>query len=140
MQKSRQFILTADAWYACDIFGERVTGPALLSDFDQTIALLSPWRYDDSHWIRRVVGVAAHFWAKRTRGEEAHQQQAGILLDFLGPMFEERAIQAAKGVGWGYKTIGRYYPKTACEWLTHALSVEKRRPMAVVKRKVNGER
>jgi len=131
----REYINQADVWYACDIFGERVPGPALLSDFDQTLKHLSSWRYDSNPWIRRSVGVAVHFWAKRTKGEEPHQNNAGIILDFISPLFEENDIRAAKGVGWGLKTMGRYYPLAACEWLAHALITEKRKPLAVVRRK-----
>ena len=133
--KCRGYIIQADAWYACDIFGERVSGPALLSNFDQTLNLLSSWRCDSNPWIRRAVGVAVHFWAKRTKGEEPHQHNARLLLDFINPLFEEKDIQAAKGIGWGLKTMGRYYPLIAYEWLINALVLEKRQPLAIVKRK-----
>jgi hypothetical protein len=133
--KCKEYIIQSDVWYACDIFGERVHGPALLSDFDQTLNLLSSWRWDPNPWIRRVVGVAVHFWAKRTKGEEPHHDDARILLDFISPLFEEKDIRAAKGIGWGLKTIGRYYPLIAYEWLKNALAVEKRHPLAIVKRK-----
>jgi len=133
--KCREYIIQADIWYACDIFGERVAGPALLSDFNQTLKLLSSWRYDSNPWIRRAVGVAVHFWAKRTKGKESHHNTAGSLLNFISPLFEEKDIRAAKGVGWGLKTIGRYYPLIAYEWLTNALISEKRHPLAIVKRK-----
>jgi len=133
--RCRKYIVQADIWYASDIFGERVIGPALLSDFDQTLNLFSSWRCDSNPWIRRVVGVAVHFWAKRTRGGELHQNNARILLHFICPLFEEKDIRAAKGIGWGLKTIGRYYPLIAYEWLTNAFVIEKRHPLAVVKRK-----
>ncbi len=133
--KCRAYIIKADVWYACDIFGERVPGPALLSDFDQTLSLLSSWRYDSNPWVRRTVGVAVHFWAKRTKGEKPHHNNARILLDFISPLFEEKDMRAAKGVGWGLKTIGHYYPLIAYEWLRNALFIEKRQPLAIIKRK-----
>jgi len=133
--KSHRFIIQADVWYACDIFGERVLGPALLSNFDQTLNQISSWLSDSNPWIRRAVGVAVHFWAKRTKGEKPHHNNARIILDFISPLFEEKDIRAAKGVGWGLKTIGRYYPLIAYEWLTNALVIEKRHPLAIVKRK-----
>ena len=135
INKCRKYIIQADIWYACDTFGERVPGPALLSDFDQTLNLLSSWRCDTNPWIRRAVGVAVHYWAKRTKGEKSHHNNARILLDFISPLLEEKDIRAAKGVGWGLKTIGRYYPLIANEWLTNALLIEKRHPLAIVKRK-----
>ncbi len=33
-------------------------------------------------------------------------------------MFEEHDIDAIKGVGWGLKTLGKYYPDLVAEWLT----------------------
>jgi 3-methyladenine DNA glycosylase AlkD len=127
--------MRADVWYACDIFGERVCGPALLSNFEQTLNLLSPWRNDPNPWIRRSIGVAVHFWAKRTSGEVSHHNNARNLLEFISPLLEESDMRAAKGVGWGLKTLGRYYTRIAYEWLTNALVIEKRHPLAIIKRK-----
>jgi len=133
--RSREYIKQADISYACDIFGERVCGPALLSDFDQTKNFLSTWRSDSNPWIRRSIGVAVHFWAKRTKGDVNHYNDARILLDFINPLLEEKDMRAAKGVGWGLKTIGRYYPQIAYEWLTNALIIKKRHPLSIIKRK-----
>lgn len=131
-ERARTFILHADVWYAADIFGERVPGPALLLDFGQALDLLQPWRNDPERWVRRAVGVAVHFWTKRAGGEVALRPQAEKLLAFLEPMFEERNVDAVKGVGWGLKTLGRYYPETAVEWLLHQTH---RRPSALTLRK-----
>ena len=57
--RCRSFIILADMWYATDILGERVPGPALTTAFDWSKAV-SPWR--------QAVGVSVHFWAKRSRG------------------------------------------------------------------------
>ena len=135
LTKCRAFIIQADVWYACDSFGERVPGPFLLTDFQKTVHLLSPWREDQNAWVRRSVGVAVHFWAKRTKGLEEHLDHAKILLDFLKPMLAEKDYQAAKGVGWGLKTLGRYYPAVAYQWLCQVLLIEKYRPLGVIKRK-----
>jgi hypothetical protein len=35
----------------------------------------------------------------------------------LAPLFDEREIDAVKGIGWGLKTIGRMYPDLLTEWL-----------------------
>jgi 3-methyladenine DNA glycosylase AlkD len=121
LARCRPFAIAADIWYGADILGERVPGPALLSHFEDTLPLLSPWRHDANRWVRRMVGVAAHFWAKRTRGVEGHVARALELLAFLEPMFEEREMDAAKGVGWGLKTIGRHYPDLMVEWLPRQL-------------------
>ena len=66
--RCRSFIILADVWYATDILGERVPGPALTAAFEPALALLKPWRVDTNRWMRRAVGVSVHFWAKRSRG------------------------------------------------------------------------
>lgn len=117
LKRCLNYVLIADLWYATDIFGERVPGLALITDFDHALVTLSPWRADENHWIRRAVGVAVHFWAKRSRGADEHSKRAKQLLAFLEPMFEERDTDAIKGVGWGLKTLGKYYPDLAADWL-----------------------
>jgi hypothetical protein len=123
----REFIIAADVWYGTDILGERVPGPALVGDFYPSRALLDPWRVDPNPWMRRAMGVAVHFWAKRSRGVAKSKPRAKELLDFLEPMFEERDMEAVKGIGWGLKTLGRYYPEPVADWLEKQV-IEKRRP------------
>jgi hypothetical protein len=46
------------------------------------LALLAPWRDDANRWVRRTVGVAVHFWAKRAHGDPKHARQVKTLLKF----------------------------------------------------------
>lgn len=115
--RCRDFIIAGDVWYAADIMGERVPGQALVGHFKPALELLAPWREDANPWVRRAVGVAVHFWAKRSRGAAEQAVQAQALLAFLEPMFEEWDVSAAKGAGWGLKTLGRYYPDLVADWL-----------------------
>lgn len=117
LNESRRYIILADKWYGADILGERVPGPALVDDFDQARTLLLPWRSDDNRWVRRSVGVAVHFWAKRSRGDPLLQGKAQELMNFLEPMFEDWDLDAVKGVGWGLKTLGKVYPCQLGDWL-----------------------
>lgn len=133
--RCRRLVIAADVWYATDIFGERVPGPALRTHFRPTLDLLDGWRDDPNRWIRRTVGVAVHFWTKRSRGAPEHRPQAETLLTFLEPMFEERNLDAMKGVGWGLKTMGRYYPDLVTGWLEQQMTQRKRRPSALMLRK-----
>lgn len=130
--RCRGYVIAADVWYGADILGERVPGPALVRDFDRALAELSPWREDANHWVRRAVGVAVHFWAKRSGGSEELTSRAGDLLAFLEPMFGEWELPAAKGIGWGLKTLGKHYPDLMVGWLPDQLN---RRHRAVVARK-----
>jgi hypothetical protein len=133
--RCRAFVVEAQVWYATDILGERVPGPALVTDLEPTLELIAPWREDADRWVRRAVGVAAHFWAKRSRGAPELSIQAETLLAFLEPMFEEWELDAAKGVGWGVKTLGRHYPDLVAGWLEEQVVGRKRRHRAVVLRK-----
>jgi hypothetical protein len=135
LEKCRAFIIQAHVWYACDTFGERVPGPYLLTDFQDTVNLLSPWRDDKNPWVRRSVGVAVHFWAKRTKGAGDQLNHVRALLTFIKPMLAEKEYQAAKGVGWGLKTLGRYNPETVYEFLLQTFIVEKCQSLNVIKRK-----
>jgi len=133
--RCRRYIIAADVWYATDILGERVPGPALVSDFQAALALLAPWREDTNRWVRRTVGVAVHFWAKRSRSAPEHIPQAKMLLDLLEPMFEEQDTDAIKGVGWGLKTLGKHYPNLIADWLAQQVVHRQRRPRALMLRK-----
>ncbi len=115
--RARDYIIAADVWYGADIFGERIPGPGLVTHFEDALILLQPWREASNRWVRRTVGVAVHFWAKRSRGDAALTLQASSLLALLEPMFIEWEMDAAKGVGWGLKTLGRYYPNLMVDWL-----------------------
>ncbi|NIO69239.1 MAG: hypothetical protein GTN71_09445 [Anaerolineae bacterium] len=133
--RCREYIIAADVWYATDILGERVPGPALVADFQPALDLLAPWREDANRWVRRTVGVSVHFWAKRSRGAAEHIAQAEALLAFLEPMFEEWEMDAVKGVGWGLKTLGKHYPDLVADWLAQQVVHRQRRHRAIMLRK-----
>jgi hypothetical protein len=133
--RCRAYIIAGDVWYCTDILAERVPGPALVADFGPALNLLTPWRADESAWVRRAVGVAVHFWAKRSRGARDLQPQARALLSLLAPMFEEWDMDAVKGVGWGLKTLGRHYPDLVACWLADEIVPAGRRHRALMLRK-----
>jgi len=135
LARCRGFVIEADVWYATDILGERVPGPALLLDLSATLDRLAKWREDPNRWVRRTLGVAVHFWAKRSRGDGAREPEAAALLAFLEPLFSEWDIDAVKGIGWGLKTLGRYYPDLVADWLREQVVVEGRRHRALMARK-----
>jgi hypothetical protein len=133
--RCRAFLVAADVWYGADILGERVPGPALLHGFRPALDLLARWREDANRWVRRTVGVSVHFWAKRSRGEVEHRLQARALLSLLEPLFGEWEMDAVKGVGWGLKTLGKYYPDLVTDWLVQQVVPSQRRHRAIMLRK-----
>jgi 3-methyladenine DNA glycosylase AlkD len=130
--RCHDFIIAGDVWYAADTLGEGVPGQALVNHFQLALELLAPWREDANAWVRRAVGVAVHFWAKRSRGAAEHAPRAEELLATLEPMFEEWDMRAVKGVGWGLKTLGKYYPDLVADWLPAQIG---RRHRALMRRK-----
>ena len=133
--RCHSFIIAGDVWYGTDILGERVPGPALVAHWPPALTLLAPWRQDANRWVRRAVGVAVHFWAKRSRGAPEYVPQVKELLALLEPMFEEKDEDAVKGIGWGLKTVGKYYPDVLTDWLAHQVIHRQRRPRALMLRK-----
>jgi hypothetical protein len=135
LARCREYIIAADVWYAADTLGEGVAGQALVSCFQPALDGLASWRQDANPWVRRAVGTAVHFWAKRSRGGADHVPRAKALLAFLEPMFEEWDVTAVKGVGWGLKTLGRYYPDLTADWLAQQVLPDQRRHRALMLRK-----
>jgi hypothetical protein len=133
--RCRWYIVTSDVWYGADILGERVPGPALVSNFEPALERLVPWREDENGWVRRTVGVAVHFWAKRSRGADELIPRAKTLLRFLEPMFGEWEMPAVKGVGWGLKTLGKHYSDLVAGWLAEEVVPSERRHRALMLRK-----
>ena len=135
IDRCRGYIVASDVWYGADIQGERVPGPALVFNFMQALDRLAVWRDDPNRWVRRTVGVSVHYWAKRSRGKDEQADQAKELLTFLSPLFTEWEMDVAKGVGWGLKTLGRYYPDLVTPWLVEQISDPQRRYRALMLRK-----
>lgn len=110
-EKVRKYLIEGDEWYVCDIFGERVLGYAIINHYEKTRTMFQEFVCDDNHWVRRSVGVAAHLFAKRCRGDKRDDKKAAEILELLTPQICERDIRIIKGIGWGLKTLGRYYPE-----------------------------
>ncbi|MES0360838.1 MAG: DNA alkylation repair protein [Anaerolineales bacterium] len=133
--RCRGYIITADTWYGADIQGERVPGPALVFNVQLALERLTTWRDDPNRWVRRTVGVSVHYWAKKSSGRDEYTASARELLLFLSPMFTEWEMDAAKGVGWGLKTLGKYYPDLVTPWLVEQISDPQHHYRALMLRK-----
>ena len=109
--RAKRYIIEGDEWYVCDIFGERILGYAIIDHYDKALPLFRDFSRDDNHWVRRSVGVAAHYFAKNCREAERDNKKATEILELLAMQICERDIRIMKGIGWGLKTLGRYYPE-----------------------------
>jgi 3-methyladenine DNA glycosylase AlkD len=132
-EKAKEYMIEGDEWYVCDTFGERVLGYAMIDHYDKVRSLFQEFVYDDNHWVRRSVGVATHFFAKRCRDNKRDDEKAADILELLTPQICERDIRILKGIGWGLKTLGRYYPELLVPYIKTQIS--SKRISAVIIRK-----
>lgn len=114
LEKTAKYIVIGDNWAKCDSIAERVWGQALVCDFPHAYKYLIRMRDHDNAWIRRAVGVAVHYFAKR---KPTATPEFRKLLVLLAPKLGEREYDAIKGIGWGFKTIGKYQPKLLTKFL-----------------------
>ena len=132
-EKAKEYMIEGDEWYVCDTFGERVLGYAMIDHFDKARSLFRKFVYDENHWVRRSVGVAAHFFAKKCRDGKRDDKKAAEILELLDLQICERDIRIIKGIGWGLKTLGRYYPELLVSYMKTQISAK--RISAVIIRK-----
>ncbi|MCW4016920.1 MAG: hypothetical protein NWF06_11160 [Candidatus Bathyarchaeota archaeon] len=65
IQKATKVIIEGKTWYVCDIVGERVFGQALVSYFEAAVLVLERMTSLENQEVKRSIGVAVHFFAKR---------------------------------------------------------------------------
>jgi len=118
LSKAKEYIAKGAEWYICDIIGERVFGPALVNHFEKTLPYLEGLTSDEDRWVRRSIGVAVHFFAKKRPKD---QERIKKLLDLSSLLIEDHRKDVVKGVGWGLKTIGKHQPRLMEEYLQEAL-------------------
>ena len=131
MRKARDFIISGDKWYACDIIGERVPGYALLTMPKQALPELARMARHPDKWIVRSVGVAAHLAVKWGLSPDYAEKTFQLLLNLAG----STDFHTGKGVGWGAKTIARFHPGMVRTYLPEILADPSIRPW--FKRKLN---
>jgi len=124
-ESAKKYIIEGNEWYVCDTFGERVLGYAIIDHYDKTRQLFQEFICDKNHWVQRSVGVAAHFFAKRCRGEKKDNNKATKILGLLNTAIDKRDIRIIKGIGWGLKTLGRYYPELLVPYMKKQISSKK---------------
>jgi 3-methyladenine DNA glycosylase AlkD len=108
LDKSRDYMLKGDVWHLCDNMSERSVGQALVDYFPETLPWMDSFLSSGERWLMRSAGVAIHFFTKRIRDDPESIRR---LLELVEPYLEVRQEDAVKGIGWGLKTVGRYYPE-----------------------------
>jgi 3-methyladenine DNA glycosylase AlkD len=122
IDKATEIVTKGKTWYVCDIVGERVLGQALVNYFESAIPVLTRKTVLEDQEVRRSIGVAVHFFAKRRPQDGERMKQ---LLQLLAGLVDDRRVFVVKGVGWGLKTIGKHQPKLVEDFLEKTLESKK---------------
>jgi 3-methyladenine DNA glycosylase AlkD len=122
IRKAAEIVAEGRKWYVCDIVGERALGQALVAHFESAAPVLERMTVLEDQGVRRSIGVAVHFFAKR-RPEDVERMKR--LLSLLSLLVEDKRVFVVKGVGWGLKTIGRHQPKLVEDYLKETIKTKR---------------
>jgi 3-methyladenine DNA glycosylase AlkD len=122
IRKAAEIVAEGKEWYVCDIVGERVLGQALVAHFEPAVSLLERMTVMEDQEVRRSIGVAVHFFAKRRPGDAERMKR---LLHLLSLLVEDKRVFVMKGVGWGLKTIGKHQPKLVEDYLRQTMRTKR---------------
>jgi len=85
-----------------------VLGQALIEYSDSEFSVLERMTVLEDQGVRRSIGVAVHFCAKKRPKDIERMKQLLSLLAFL---VDDKWVFVVKGVGWELKTTGKHQPK-----------------------------
>ena len=107
LDQAAEYISRADAWYVCDIIGERVFGHALLYHTDKALPLMKHMAQHSSPWVVRSLGAGFHNAIKWGLEAQYVKQLFRLLLTLANNTNKE----IKQGVGWAAKTTAKFHPK-----------------------------
>ena len=106
LEKASEYISKANAWYVCDIIGERVFGYSLLHDPIRTIPEIKKRMQHPSFWVVRSLGAGIHYAIKKGLDQSYVQTVFPLLLQKANN--ENKEIR--QGIGWAAKTTAKFHP------------------------------
>jgi len=106
LKLAENFIIKGDAWYVCDIIGERVFGHNLLVNPVKTIPVLKKYSRRKNKWMVRCIGVAAHYAIKKG----LQKKYVTEVFRLLTSLSHSTDFHTKKGIGWGAKTTAKFHP------------------------------
>lgn len=106
LESAAAIIVQGNAWYVCDIVGERVFGHAMLTLPEKTLPVLKKLAQQEENWLLRTLGVATHY-AVKNKLDKAYAEKLFVLLLSLANTTD---FHTKKGIGWGAKTIAKFHP------------------------------
>lgn len=131
IKKSHEYIIKGDEWYYSDIIGHRTLGQALVDYFEKTLPFLDKFLQDKNKWIRKSVGIAIHCFSHEVLDKP---EKIKKLLELIKPYIKDKQTEVVKGIGWGLKTIGKYYPDILVEFLRKQIKAKKKISKLMIKK------
>ena len=104
---SRIYLSDTTRWFSSDVYAVHVVCRGLKHDFTNAIRYLYEFANDSSVWVKRCVGIAVHHYAKSVRDMP---ERIAVILDLMKRLIGEKDVRVAKGIGWGLRSIGEFYP------------------------------
>ena len=121
MLKAAEYISMADAWYICDIIGERVFGYALRTSWHDAFPLVKELSDHPSNWVVRSLGAGFHNAIKKGLDEPYVEELFRILLSKANAKDKE----IKQGIGWAAKTTAKFHPEIIAKFKTEIDNTEK---------------
>jgi len=121
VDKTSEYISKADAWYICDIIGERVFGVSLLQYSQKTIPIIKRLSQHESQWVVRSLGAGVHYAIKKGLPKEEVEELFKLLLS-LG---NSKNKEIKQGVGWAAKTTAKFHPEIIANFKEEIENTEK---------------
>lgn len=106
IDKATEYISMADAWYVCDIIGERVFGVGLLQYTTKTMKEVKRLSGHEANWVVRSLGAGTHYAIKKGLPAE----HVDTLFTLLLSMATTKDKEIKQGVGWAAKTTAKFHP------------------------------
>ncbi len=107
--RSRIYLSDTERWFSSDVYASHVVCEGLKFDFTRAVEYLHDFVNHSSIWVKRCVGIAVHHYARQVRDMP---ERISVLLDLIKNVMGEKDVRVAKGVGWGLRSIGEFYPET----------------------------
>jgi len=106
LEQAAAFIAQGNAWYVCDIIGERVWGVALLRYPGKTLQALQDLSRHPAPLVIRSLGAGMHYAVKKGLPAAEVKTVLELLLSLRGSKNQE----VKQGIGWAAKTCARFHP------------------------------
>ncbi len=106
IEKATEYISYANAWYVCDIIGERVYGYSLLTEPKKTIPEVKRLSKHPINYVVRALGAGVHYAIKKGMDKNNVASVFPILLS----MANSKDKEIRQGIGWAAKTTAKFHP------------------------------